>query len=109
MSKALTASEQATLLRYASSLPKGHETRRAIVAAVSKSASYRMELFEEVEGFVERLQKEPDWKVIRSKMNEALFMLGKGGEPFDDMKAALEQVIAAQAALDEARTRLRMW
>ena len=39
MSKTLTASEQATLLRYASSLPEGHETRRAIVAAVSKVAS----------------------------------------------------------------------
>ena len=108
MSKTLTASEQADLLRYASSLPKGSETRRAIVAAVGKSASYRMELFEEVEGFVERLLKEPDWKTIRSKMNEALHLLGRG-EPFADMKAALEQVIAAQAALDEARTRLRMW
>ena len=74
MSKTLTASEQADLLRYASSLPKGSETRRAIVAAVGKSASYRMELFEEVEGFVERLQKEPDWKTIRSKMNEALHL-----------------------------------
>jgi len=31
---ALTASERAVLLRYASSLPKGSETRRAIVAAV---------------------------------------------------------------------------
>lgn len=108
MSKTLTASEQADLLRFASSLPKGSETRRAIVAAVGKSASYRMELFEEVEGFVERLRKEPDWKVIRSKMNEALFVLGKG-EPSADMKEALEQVVAAQAALDKARTHLRMW
>mgnify|MGYP006275042505 CR=1 FL=1 len=32
----LTASEKATLLRYASSLPVESETRRAIVAAVSK-------------------------------------------------------------------------
>ena len=39
LSKTLTASEQATLLRYASALPKGHETRRAIVAAVSKVAA----------------------------------------------------------------------
>lgn len=36
--KTLTASEQATLLRYASSLPKGSETRRAIVAAVKVAA-----------------------------------------------------------------------
>lgn len=36
MSKTLTASEQAALLRHASLLPKGHETRRAILAAVSK-------------------------------------------------------------------------
>ena len=39
MSKTLTASEQADLLRYASSLPKGSETRRAIVAAVSNVAA----------------------------------------------------------------------
>ena len=34
MSKTLTASEKAALLRYASSLPVESETRRAIVAAV---------------------------------------------------------------------------
>lgn len=38
MSKTLTAPEQAALLRYASSLPKGSETRRAIVAAVKVAA-----------------------------------------------------------------------
>ena len=38
MSKTLTASERATLLRYASSLPKGNETRRVILAAVKVAA-----------------------------------------------------------------------
>ena len=36
--KTLTASEQSALLRYASALPKGSETRRAIVAAVKVAA-----------------------------------------------------------------------
>lgn len=36
---ALTASERATLLRYASALPNESETRRAIVAAVGKTAA----------------------------------------------------------------------
>lgn len=39
MSKTLIASEQATLLRYASSLPVGDRTRRAIIAAVGKTAA----------------------------------------------------------------------
>lgn len=108
MPLSLTASDRSALVRLASSLPKGDEMRRAIIAAVSKSASYRMELFEEVEGYVKRLRQEPDWNVIRSKMNEALHLLGRD-EPSNDMKTALEQIVAAQVALDKALTHLRMW
>ena len=71
-------------------------------------SNYRMELFEEVEAFVERLQKEPDWKVIRSKMNDALHFMGRG-EPFNDMEEALRQVTLAQAALEKAVSHLRAW
>ena len=51
MSKTLTASERNTLLRYASSLPKGHGLRDTILAAVKVASGgtwgYRLEALQE--------------------------------------------------------------
>ena len=41
MSKTITASERANIIRYAATLPKGDATRRAIITAVSNSDSHR--------------------------------------------------------------------
>jgi hypothetical protein len=57
-SKTLTASEKVTLLRYASSLPSGDKTRRAIVAAVGKTAALNAKINVRVmaKGFVFNFQ-----------------------------------------------------
>jgi hypothetical protein len=110
MSRNLTSSDRVILTRLASSLPEGSAERKAILAGLGESSSdsYRMELFEELESFVKRLRQEPDWKTIRSKMNDALHLLGRD-EPSKDIQAALEQIVAAQVALDQALTHLRKW
>jgi len=116
MSRSLTSSDRSSLIKLASSLPVGSPERKAILAGLAGSvtsegktaSSYRMEMFEELEGFVERLRKEPDWKVIQGKMNDALHFLGKGG-PYADMADARYQIIAALSALDKALQHLRMW
>ena len=109
MSRSLTAQDRSSLIRLASSLPEGSPEKKAILAGLAgKTASDRMEAFEEVEGFVARLRRDPAWKDVRKRMNEALHFMGRG-EPFNDMEEALRQVTLAQVALDKAIQQLRMW
>lgn len=82
---------------------------RGLESSTSRSGSYyRMEAFEEVEGFVARLRRDPAWNDVRKRMNEALHFMGRG-EPFNDMEEALRQVTLAQAALEKAVSHLRVW
>jgi hypothetical protein len=109
MSRFLTASDRSSLIRLASSLPAGSAERKAILAGLAgKTASDRMELFEEIEGQIARLRNQPDWKDVRAKIADALHILGRD-EPRAEMEEAFDQMMIAQRALDKAIQQLRMW
>ncbi len=55
--KTLTASDRSTLTRLAASLPKGDETRRAILAGLKKAGELPEALKENVENPPEAVQK----------------------------------------------------
>lgn len=63
MSRSLTAQDRSSLIRLASSLPKGSPERKAILAGLSKVSSPRSNfehraLVEDIEGYLERYFEE---------------------------------------------------
>ena len=99
---ALTASERATLLRYASSLPKGNETRRAILAAFGKLASSRMELPISLEVKIEGLQDHPAWRDSQKIIAEASLDKSLDPDVKDDLREVWKHIEESRAALDKA-------
>ena len=101
MSKALTASERATLLRYASSLPKGNETRRAILAAVGEPTSkydYPYAVAEELEG----LYDQSAWKSLPKNIAEATHNNRIAPDMKADLKEVFKLVQESRAKLEKA-------
>ena len=102
-------SDREVVLGYFRSLESSTSRSSSERGPQNRSGSYyRMEAFEEVEGFVARLRRDSAWNDVRKRMNEALHFMGRG-EPFNDMEEALRQVTLAQAALEKAVSHLRVW
>ena len=88
MSRELTASDRASLIRLASSLPAGSEERRAILSGL-RSASPDLEA---------------DLEKIRQKIDGLSKHLGKGDQamPEGPVRTALENLLAARIFLSNA-------
>jgi len=110
----LTASEQAALLRHASLLPKGHETRRAILATVSKlggafghTDAHRSP---DTQAF-ERTAKDI-YKSLGKLQNEITLVeetLGKGEPMRGDLKKARDFAFEAMNNMGHALQLLKRW
>lgn len=103
--KTLTASEQSALLRYASALPKGHETRRAIVAAVKVAASGGWAaVFEALDGDFKSYNAKTvtDWnKVYKRMRKEGVKDAGAAAHFYHEYRAGHMDAEGAASALTQ--------
>lgn len=98
---------RSNLIRLAYANPSMRKDLLPIIQR-EKSASDRMEVFEDLEGFAVRLRNHADWKRVLNEMDDALDILGEG-DPATALKEAQRQVVLAKTSLDNAIQILRKW
>ena len=110
----LTASEQATLLRYASSLPVKSETRRAILATVSKlggafghTDAGRSPDTQEFERTAKDIYK--SLRILQNKITLVEETLGRGEPMRGDLKKARDFAFEAMNNTAHALQLLKRW
>ena len=111
MSRTLTASDRKSLIKLASTLPKGSPERKAILAGLFSSDidPDRMEGMNKIENMIKPLTKRngPFDKIIKLIAEEMRW--AGDDEMYDDLNEVAKKVMEARESLDHAVSVLRRY